>query len=108
MPNFIALRSACVWARGPYRQNALSDRSPRAAGLRRGAMASGVGLHISQALKGRAKKALEFTQLIKAIGAAAAAHALRRFAARAQATRPDAGSSSPPGVPARRRVQEQG
>ena len=32
-------------------------------------MASGVGLHISQALKGRAKKALEFTQLIKAIGA---------------------------------------
>lgn len=28
-----------------------------------------VGLHISQALKGRSKKALEFTQLIKAIGA---------------------------------------
>ena len=30
---------------------------------------AGVGLHISQALKGRSKKALEFTQLIKAIGA---------------------------------------
>jgi len=28
-----------------------------------------VGLHISQALKGRSKKALEFTQLIKSIGA---------------------------------------
>jgi hypothetical protein len=33
---------------------------------------AGVGLHISQALKGRAKKSLEFTQLVKAIGAAAA------------------------------------
>jgi hypothetical protein len=48
---------------------------------------AGVGLHISQALKGRAKKSLEFTQLIKAIGAAAP-RAGAGAAARRQRARP--------------------
>ena len=69
---------------------------------------AGVGLHISQALKGRSKKALEFTQLITAIGACVGSCCLATARGGARVRRRVVTPAARVFSGARRRVQEQG